>query len=201
MPKDSNEFDQSSALQACRDALNAWRDNRKAFPELTMDLALKLAALRHSHVSNTAFSEALTKAGIVINAQDRAALLKMAEHEPLARKVLAETNRWSPQHIWEQEIKPLLPKPDGAEAEPVLGDAGDTVSEPVAGDGAVLSGFDPAFAQYDPASVLLMFGHTFNDLAAWARFIDGLDDATRAELAAVDASDALRSIADLLDQP
>jgi hypothetical protein len=124
MAKDTNDIDetaQTTALEEVKEAHDRWRKNRRLFPKLTMTLALKLRALRDAHPSNVAFSTALESVGLGENElkeKDRAALLNMAlpANVEISRKVLAKTDRWSPQHIWRQEISPLVNK-DKPEAE------------------------------------------------------------------------------------
>jgi hypothetical protein len=132
--------DPKDAMREFTEAFDSWKQCRETFPERTLTLAFKLQKLRDTHRSNKAFGAALEAAGYGnerLSHQDRAALLAMVSTKKrpdmieITREVLNKTERWSPQHIYAMEIKPLLEP-----AEPEKGNDGEetastrTKSEP-----------------------------------------------------------------------
>ena len=74
----------------------------------TIELAKSLAAARAHFSANQAFHGWISRAGIKISPNDRAALINMGRNLPRTRIVLAQTERRSWQLIWRHEIAPLL---------------------------------------------------------------------------------------------
>jgi hypothetical protein len=62
------------------------------------------------HNNNAAFGRWFKDRGLhkIINADDRAALLKMAEHPEITQEVLRTTTRHSFRMIWDEEVKPRV---------------------------------------------------------------------------------------------
>jgi hypothetical protein len=81
----------------------AWRDN-----SMKLGKGLLLGRERHQN-DNNAFNVWLNDNGLgedLISKDDRAALIRMAEHLEIAERVLATTQRRSWQLIWREEIAP-----------------------------------------------------------------------------------------------
>jgi len=80
-------------------------------PERIMKLAVALLAARIEHSDNTGFSVWLASEGLDnLGGDDRAALLNMAKYPDLSWQVLQKTDRISVRLIWEEDIKPLIPR-------------------------------------------------------------------------------------------
>jgi len=78
-----------------------WRD-------LTLELSDNLWKARQQHPSNQEFSEWLNRHARRLSRNDRSALISMGQHLEISRKVLEQSNRQSPQHIWRELVKPRL---------------------------------------------------------------------------------------------
>lgn len=95
--------------QSIRRAIDEWRHAETLCTEKILALALELKAGRDEFDNNSAFSEWLDANGCSdLVPHDRAALLNMADHIDMARKVLEVTKRRSVRLIWDEEIKPLV---------------------------------------------------------------------------------------------
>src|SRR5262249_22286397 len=86
-------------------------EGRKLWIEGTLELINILDDARNRLGSDKAFGTWLSNSGYGdrITRHDRTALLNMAKHPALTRKVLGETTRRSWQLIWRDEIQPQLP--------------------------------------------------------------------------------------------
>jgi hypothetical protein len=102
-----------------------WRD-------LTLELSAKLWAARQRYPDNQEFGEWLDRHARRLSKNDRAALIKMGQHLEISRKVLEQSNRQSPQHIWQELVKPRLLLSSSTEE-----DAIPTTALEVATDGCV----------------------------------------------------------------
>jgi hypothetical protein len=95
-----------------QDALQQEAEGHNLWIEGTLELISILDDARNRLGSDQAFGTWLTENGYGedrITRHDRAALLNMAEHPDLTRKVLEQTHRRSWRYIWEEEVQPRLP--------------------------------------------------------------------------------------------
>jgi hypothetical protein len=202
--KDMHDETEVLALQEVKVAHDRWRNNRTLFPELTMDLAKKLRDMKDAHASDRAFSAALKAGGLgedKLNAHDRRCLIKMADpdYEEVARELLAKTDRWSPQHIWLEEIEPELiargiikPK----ESKATKADASSEM-QTTDDDNEPESPND----QRDAIDAIEFLGRTWSTMPDFEALKAALQDQeTRERLANVDALAALVDIAELLQE-
>ena len=94
------------------DAYKQTQRGRQQWVEGTLELASALREARDQFPSNAAFSAWLAESGRDrIGHHDRAALINMAAADAIevTRIVLAETERMSWRHIWDEEVKPQRP--------------------------------------------------------------------------------------------
>jgi hypothetical protein len=94
--------------------------------ESTKELAGLLYEARKRFPSNQKFSDWLEENRIDLSHQERAALIKLAEHAEVANGVLEFTRRTSWELVWRKEVQPLV---EPKKAKPVLRAARNT--EPV----------------------------------------------------------------------
>jgi len=94
-----------------QDALQQEAEGHNLWIEGTLELINILDDARNRLGSDQAFGTWLTDSGYGdrITRHDRSALLNMAKHPNVTRKVLEQTNRRSWRYIWEEEVQPRLP--------------------------------------------------------------------------------------------
>jgi hypothetical protein len=130
-PADTIPFDQGEvknnldlAWGKIQNGLQQEAQGYKLWIEGTLELINIPHDARQCHASDQAFGKRLTDSGYGenrIKRHERSALLNMAEHPDLTRKVLEQTHSRSWQLIWRDEIRPRLPNArqptDGEEPE------------------------------------------------------------------------------------
>ena len=94
-----------------QDARQQEAEGHNLWIEGTLELISILDDARNRLGSDQAFGTWLTDSGYGdrITRHDRIALLNMAKHPNVTRKVLEQTNRRSWRYIWEEEVQPRLP--------------------------------------------------------------------------------------------
>jgi hypothetical protein len=104
---------------AIRHAYQRTEKGRSEWVEGTLELGARFADARAKFQNdNIAFGHWCVDEQLdFVTHQDRAALIKMAEHADIARRTLLETRSWSWQLIWAEEIKPGLTNASKTEQE------------------------------------------------------------------------------------
>jgi hypothetical protein len=103
--------DAKAFFVAARSGAKAEEDGRAAWRDNTMNLARTLLAARELHQNDTrAFGAWFKDSGLgdLMNANERAALIGMAENPGITGHILATTHRRSWELIWREDIKPEI---------------------------------------------------------------------------------------------
>jgi hypothetical protein len=128
VPQELAQLDGSTTEQL----IDRWYAAAINWRDLTLELSANLWDARQQHPSNQEFSEWLDRHARRLSKNDRWALINMGQHLEISRKVLEQSNRQSPQHIWQELVKPRLLLSSSTEE-----DAIPTTALEVATDGCV----------------------------------------------------------------